>query len=553
MSGCLSIMNKQINSLAQLHTLRNSYGNEYAAKKARLLHGLNIELLKNPKDLRLLHSTLLFLLAYPDNKVIYKIAFQSLKKLHSLIEANEKIKTALYNSGITGTNLCASFSFEMVKWMRKNFPDDIRLSDMDAADGQINSILSVVMPKVESEILQDGNADWKSWLLQSSADEEELLDRIIAVFNQTNIRPEVKDELWTALGLNVEILFSKHSCLPASIVKIFYHRSLISKKELIQTPAHKHKLIRLNKEEAEQLIAASRIILMRQLREIDPVTFTSAKLVSYYDMGRGLSIALMGMVAERRHPVDSYMGYVAFKNGLPVAYAGSWILFDSARIGLNVFPEYRGGESAWIFQQVLDLHRQVYKLNRFTVDPYQLGKDNADGIHSGAFWIYYKAGFRPLDLMQKQIAEDEMKKIIAVPGYRTHAGVLKKLAESRMEMVLSKKAVRFDATDCSRVYSEIIRKQFAGNRKAAELFSMKKLLFWLQIKNFNDVEMHYVIANWAVLLFNKKTELQMNAGIKKKLKNLLEQKANGSEEDYITALQKFEELKQYMKLLMIED
>lgn len=533
----------------QLNSIRNKYGKNVSSEKLNLLMALNIQRLKNSKSLHSLHSTLLFLQAYPDNKVIYRIAFQSLKKLQGLIKANEQIKTALYNSGITGTNLCASFSFEMVKWMHNNYPGDIRLSDMEADDGQINSILSVVMPKVESEILQDANTDWKSWLLQPSANEEELLDRIIAVFDQANIRPEVKDELWAALGLNVEILFSKHSCLPASTVRIFYHRSLISKKEMAQQAVVKPKLIQLNKEEAEQVVAASRIVLMRQLREIDPVTFTAARLVSYYDLGRGLSIALMGMVSERRHPVDSYIGYVAFKNGLPVAYAASWILFDSARIGLNVFPEYRGGESAWIFQQVLDLHRQVYKLNRFTVDPYQLGKDNADGIYSGAFWIYYKAGFRPLSLFQKQMAEDEMHKIKTVPGYRTPAGVLKKLAESRMEMLLSQKAVRFDATDCSRAYAEIIRKQFAGNRRAAELFSMKKLLSWLPIKDYNVVQMHYVITNWAVLLFNKKTELQMNAGIKKKLKNLLELKAHGIEENYITALQKFTELKQYMKTL----
>jgi hypothetical protein len=75
------------------------------------------------------------------------------------------------------------------------------------------------------------------------------------------------------------------------------------------------------------------------------------------------------MVPERRHPIDSYIGYIVFKNGLPVAYAGSWILFDSGRIGLNVFPSYRGGESQYIFEQVLKLHQKVYRLRRFSVDP----------------------------------------------------------------------------------------------------------------------------------------------------------------------------------------
>ncbi len=535
--------------VSELISIRNRYGNLYASQKLKLLQGLNFETLKNVADINSLNSTFLFLQAYPDNRNIYKLAAQLLKKLELLIQAKEKIKTTLYNSGITQTSLCASFSFEMVKWMRNNFPNDIRLIDMEADDGQISAILSAVMPKIESEILQDGNADWKSWLLQSSADEEELLDRFIAVFDQTNIRPEVKDELWAAIGPNIEIFFSKHSCLPASIVNIFSHRSLISKKEIALQPVVRPKRILLNKAEAEQVVAASRIILMRQLREIDPVSFTSAELVSYYQLDRGLSIALMGMVAERRHPIDSYFGYVVFKNGLPVAYAGTWILFDSARIGLNIFPEYRGGESAWIFQQVLNLHKQVYKLNRFTVDPYQLGKDNADGIRSGAFWIYYKAGFRPLEILQRQIAESEMSRIRANPAHRSPVGILKKLAESRMELVLNKKSVRFDATDCSRAYAEIVKQQFGGNHKEAELYSMKKMLAQIPIKNSCDLQMDYVLRNWAVLLFNKKTGLPLTAAVKKNLKKLFALKAGGTEDAYITALQEFGKLKVYLESL----
>src|SRR6185436_10247402 len=129
----------------------------------------------------------------------------------------------------------------------------------------------------------------------------------------------------------------------------------------------KYKKIKLNEIEAEQIIDCSRMILFRHLREIDPITFTSPKLVSYYQLSRGISVALMGMVPERQHPNESYIGYVAFKNGLPVAYAGSWILFDSARIGLNVFPSYRGGESQYIFERVMKLHCEVYHLKRFTV------------------------------------------------------------------------------------------------------------------------------------------------------------------------------------------
>jgi hypothetical protein len=73
------------------------------------------------------------------------------------------------------------------------------------------------MPRIESEILLDENENWKSWLKKSMSKGEEMLDRLIAIFNETDIRPEVRDELWEALGLNVEIKFSSHARIPASL------------------------------------------------------------------------------------------------------------------------------------------------------------------------------------------------------------------------------------------------------------------------------------------------------------------------------------------------
>ena len=293
----------------------------------------------------------------------------------------------------------------------------------------------------------------------------------------------------------------------------------------------------LDIESANRIIECSRMILLRHLREIDPVTFTSPEFVSYYRLPRGLSIALMGMTPERRSPIDCYMGYVAFKNGLPVAYAGSWVLFDSARIGLNIFPAYRGGESHFIFEQVLKLHRSVYRLKRFSTDPYQIGKNNSDGIGSGAFWTYYYSGFRPLREEQKKIAAAEAKKIKAEKGYRTPAYVLKKLAESRLELIMDPKAVKFDATDISRAYAVILKKKYSNKRKPVEELAAKKLATLLQIKNYTEPHLYFVLKNWSLLLLESETEITHNHKLKIILRNLFELKAGGSEEKYIRELQ----------------
>ena len=538
--------------ISQLFSIRNLYGKKFTSKKLNLLNALSREPVKSKKALQSYYCSLLFLIAYPDNKSIYQLANQSLQQLQLYIRSHEKIKDSLFNSGITNTQLCAAFSFEIVKWLRSKHPKDTRLSSFEADDGQIQSILSVVMPKVESEILQDANAGWRSWLKQSIKKGEDMLDRLIAVFDETDIRPEIKDELWNAIGINVEINFPSHDCLPGSLITPYYHHSLI-KKNFNQQQRVKPIRVKLDEAEAEKIIECGRMILVRHLREIDPITFTAARLVSYYRLPRGLSVALMGMVPERRHPIDSYMGYVVFKNGLPVAYAGSWILFDSARIGLNIFPAYRGGESQYIFQQVLKLHREVYRLKRFSVDPYQVGKENHDGIYSGAFWVYYHAGFRPICEEQKKLAVAEAIKIKSIKGYRTPASALKKLADSRLELVLQKNAVRFDATDLSLAYSSILKDQYSNNRKLAEESSFTKLAEWLQLKSYYEEKLQFILKNWCVLLFNNEKELPRNSRLKKILKKLFELKAGGSEEDYITELQRAKELRKFIERIVKEN
>jgi hypothetical protein len=539
-------MNTSDALITRLFSIRNRYGKQFALEKMQLLDTASIKTVKDKKAAQSCYATLEFLIAYPDNKTIYKLSNQLLGQLQEYIKTNENLKFSLYNTGITNTTFCAAFSFELVKWMRKTHPKEIKLRSLEADDAQIQSILSVVMPKTESEIFQDANAEWKSWLQHLKKQDEDLLDQFIAIFDSSDIRPEIKDGLWNKIGIYVEINFTSHCCLRESLTRLYYHRSLIRKEIKKQIPIVKPKRVKLTEEEAEQIIDHSRMIMLANLREIDPISYTTAKLVSYYHLPRGISIALMGMVPERRHPIDSYMGYMVFKNGLPVAYAGSWILFDSGRIGLNVFSNYRGGESKYIFEQVLELHRKVYRLKRFTVDPYQIGKKNSDGIHSGAFWIYYHSGFRPMQKIQRELATAEDIKIKFNSSYRSPVPILKTLANSRLELVLQKSAASFDATDLSRVYAGILAKKYNGNRSLAEKEAAKKLANLLLIKDYREDKMKFILKNWAILLLSRENELRNNSALKKVLKKLFIIKAGGSEEAYITGLQQAADLRKFI-------
>ena len=544
-----ALMNTLHRSVNELFEIRNQFSPAFASKKILLLETINAPQVKSKQLLETFYHTLLFILAYPDNKTIYQLAEDKLTALQNTIKDNENIQTLLYNSGVTGSLVCAQFSFEIVKWLRIKYQHNVYLDSIAADDARVLYILSAIMPQVESEILQDENSTWKQWLKQCTSAGDDLLDTLINLFDQSPIRPEVKDELWNSLSIYINVRLVQHTQLPDRLLEKHFHKTLIKKTSLQERAGDKPTKIKITLSEAQEIIECGRMILVRHSKEIDPISFSEPAFVSYYQLQRGLSIALLGMRPERRHPIDCYMGYIVFKNGLPLAYAGSWVLFDSARIALNIFPSYRGGESAHTFEQILKTHQHVYRLKRFSVDPYQIGKHNSDGIKSASFWMYYKFGFRHLHDDLAQLATTEAQKLQTQKGYKSAAAVLKKLANGRLELILKNNAtVRFDATDLSLAYWNIVKEKYAGNRKIAEQDSYQQLKKLLQLsESTDDANLQYVMKNWCVILMSDTSALHFDKPLIEQLKKLFLFKAQGSEEDYMRLLQSSKELRKLLK------
>ena len=59
-----------------------------------------------------------------------------------------------------------------------------------------------------------------------------------------------------------------------------------------------------------------------------------------------------------------------------------------------------GGERSWLLPllfapRLLAARAHLFGTRSFSIEPYQLGKNNDEGIASGAWWFYAKLGFRP--------------------------------------------------------------------------------------------------------------------------------------------------------------
>jgi hypothetical protein len=234
---------------------------------------------------------------------------------------------------------------------------------------------------------------------------------------------------------------------------------------------------RCERRRAETIIDVARSTLAVRHRETDPVTFATVEDVSLFEMGAGVDVALFGHLPGHRTPIETYYGYVLAKNRVPIAYGGGWIFCGRCEIGLNIFETFRGGESMNTFAQLLRLYRHQFGIERFTIDPYQIGEGNPEAIRSGALWFYYRFGFRSQDPDTRDAAEREWSRTHAEPGYRTSARVLRRLVEYPLELELEAIEAEklFEPTELSLGVTRWIGERFHGEREQARKWSIHRL------------------------------------------------------------------------------
>jgi hypothetical protein len=157
-------------------------------------------------------------------------------------------------------------------------------------------------------------------------------------------------------------------------------------------------------------------------------------------------------------------------------------------MAINIFPEFRSGESSFIIEQLLHLFVAHFAPRVLVIRAFQIGDDNEEALESGAFWFYYKLGFRPVQPRARALAEAEQARIAADRTYRSPLSTLKKLAKSDMFFHLD--AGQMDSyreISVARVgyaVTAFIAREFGGNRRLAERASVQRVAQLLEITDW---------------------------------------------------------------------
>ncbi|HYK20106.1 MAG TPA: hypothetical protein VEV42_05195, partial [Pyrinomonadaceae bacterium] len=189
---------------------------------------------------------------------------------------------------------------------------------------------------------------------------------------------------------------------------------------------------KLTLRQGEKAIDVARAASTIRYRELYGFTHGDPKHVYRAELGRGVELFLIGLPPDKRLPLRAYHAAMIYKNGVPIGYFEGLSLFERMESGFNLYYTFREGETAWLYARTLNVMHHFTGVTAFSLDPYQIGFENEEGIESGAFWFYRKLGFRPTRRETLRVAQKEEEKIVARKGYRTSAATLRRLAESPM-------------------------------------------------------------------------------------------------------------------------
>ncbi|MBM5812400.1 MAG: hypothetical protein FJ191_10620 [Gammaproteobacteria bacterium] len=421
--------------LTALARIARHYGRGLAARKLALLDALARARLTSADQVFRLHELLSFLAAYPDDRRIRARARRLLSRFGARADLRRH-RARLAGSGIAGTDTPYRYFWPTAAWLARHWPGRLHLdrSDAEAAD-RLAAALPLLLPPAQADWLREsGTTPWAAidaLRAPGVTDAGFVLGLIARMPGDDRTREHFGDGLDLSYTLDAGADTPERSTAGFDTGAVVYQRRALdnSRPDLRAELGRPPRAIReLRATPARRLIGLARTCMVTRERDLAAFQFASPRDVFLVDDGDGLAFGLTGVEPARRTLLYSTWGALMLRNGVPLGYVQLDILGRHAALSFNTFATFRGAGSARLFGRLLATVRHVFGCDEFSIEPYQLGVGNEEGIESGAWWFYYRLGFRPRATEARRLVARELGRIAVDRRYRSAPRTLRALA-----------------------------------------------------------------------------------------------------------------------------
>lgn len=423
--------------LQRLRARRHQYGDAAERDKRMLLRALRVADLTTYAQLAALHEDLLFICAFPGARSTLQLARRMLADTATrLTRLPRSMRGTADDSGMAGSSTRHVFPYPIARWLALSASSDVEI-DWRTFDEpwQLDTLLGLLLRDAEREGFDSGEfatRDWirrarsvhsptdLAWLMTAGSGNAALALQIEGEWDaaQVPLTWTLRESRWSAT----------HNVVAGTpvVVRGGMRRPTADAVADIARPLPT--IERLARPQARRVIAAARAALAVRCREVNAMSSPNVDEVYWCDLGEGTAVAVLGIAPDQRLTLETNTGFVLFANGVPIGYGGVTPLFRQANTGINVFDPYRGSEAAFLWTQMLRAFHTLFGCDRFVINAYQFGAGNPEAIQSGAFWFYYRLGFRPGAARIRSLAAREAARMAADRGYRSTTKTLRALA-----------------------------------------------------------------------------------------------------------------------------
>ena len=549
-------MTRATKALDDLEESRRRFG-EGDAKIRRALRVLSKSKLTDADSLIRFHETLLFIRAYPPNATVTKQVERILKDFGSQVQGLSEKDADLSQlndpevSGITGGSVTSNFSYAIVRWLVAKYPAQLSIDwDWFEEEDRFGATMPRFLPLLEDDAMVEAHVPYREWLRAAKGRRRELV-WLIERFESLPFSDKTKASLYDSLKLHITWRYgfrASRTGMRLSGRRIFFHKvPLIARRDILlsrELTSPAIPLERLSRAQGERILDLSRETSAVRYRELHGFTYGDASRILKADLGRGTQVFVTGVPPEKRLPLRAYHAALIFKNGVPVAYFEGLSICERMESGFNLYYTFRDGETAWLYARILHLMRQLLGVTVFSIDPYQVGHENEEGIESGAFWFYRKLGFRPVKPELLKLTRAEEAKVQKNPGHRTSVATLRKLAAGHMLFDLFKNESRhlwdkFEARNIGFAVQRRMAREFDGNAEAIQEQSLDFVKRALRVngRSWNDSE-HAALRNLSLVLAMIPGLEEWNADQKLLATRIIRAKGGRDEALYLKLMQK---------------
>ncbi len=554
-----------------LTSLKFSFSAEDSRLKAEIIEDLASKKLLNPSLLMKYHEALCFAQAYPDNPKIKNLADRELAVFADRISNFKEVygdeDERIEDAGLVDTFIRYPYNYIMAQWLVDRYGDDINIDWEYYAENEqdpLSGLLNIFALYVENDGIDDEDLTTEEWVKAALAENQTSLKWLLKKLDELPASFDVRQYLYDGAELMLKWRIGKSRAASTLAMAprpvIYYQKGPLKKHRFDLRHISKSRppdIRLLSEENGKKVIETQILALLPRHRELYPTLYANASEVYVTSPGRGLEIYMIGMKPQNRMPLETNYSGLLIKNGVPIGYAISVLLFERCEIAINVFDMFRSGEASIIFDHFFKVFYHHFGGRAFLMRKWQVGHENEEGLQSGSFWFYYKLGFRSIISEVDDLARAEAEKINKDRSYRCDIKTLKRLALSDLLVDLRPKPRKpfreLQVTKIGMAVTEMIAADFGGDANKAFRDSKRRVLSALGITDLNKWpgDERLCFDRWCPLLNLIGDLNDWNNRDKRRLIEIIRAKGARREKRFVALMQKHKELQEALTELTI--